>query len=127
MNRYTLSHRSQVIVLSLLALLALVLLLAIRGLPLPALPIPGSGTSNESDVGGTAVELPPGIHPADRKFYADKYVIDRSTRINTYSLETVHPADRKFFYGTAATTSGAHNEIHPADRKFYTPVYGYRE
>ena len=126
MNRYAFSYRSQLIVVSLIALLALVILLVAQTPSLTSLAIQRPAANDEAASGAADVELPAGIHPADRKFYSGWYEVERSAASNVPSLSEVHPADRKFFSGTyvmgqAATDPLAH--VHPADRKFYNGWY----
>ena len=123
MNRYVFPYRWQLIGLGLLALATLLFAQA-ASLNVPAIQRPAA--NDEAASGAADVELPAGIHPADRKFYSGWYEVERSAASNVPSLSEVHPADRKFFSGTyvmgrAATDPLAH--VHPADRKFFTATY----
>lgn len=64
------------------------------------------------------------IHPADRKFFRNGYVIGTETMPIAYASDNVHPADRTFFYNGPAELYGTPAGRHPADRKFFTPTYG---
>lgn len=125
MTRYVLSHRWQFIALSLIALLALLLLLFAQAPALTDLPFQRQAPVREAVSGATTVDPMSGVHPADRKFFTNRY--EGRSSANAYMRAGVHPADRKFFtpgYGVSGSTLGstpaeppAH--IHPADRKFY--------
>lgn len=127
MNRYVSLYRWQLIGMSLLVLVALLFMFFVQA-PSLSLPQIQRPAANEVAPGAANVELPTGIHAADRKFYGNGYAIYRDAAANSYTLDTVHPADRKFF-DTGASIVGpieapdplAH--AHPADRKFFTSTY----
>ena len=129
MLRYVSSYRSHLLGLSLLALLALIILLFIQA-PSPAGPaIQPRPVSNEA-ASGAIVDPLAGIHPADRKFYNGWYAPSAGISNEAVVPANVHPADRKFFYGGLyAPQTGTSAEavipagVHPADRKFFVKEY----
>ena len=128
MNRYISWYRWQLIGAGPLALLALLLLIYMLApsLSVPAIQRPAG---NEAASGAAMVELPAGIHPADRKFYGNGHANYGSAAGTTNTLESVDGADRKFFTNSWATAARAGiadplANVYPADRKFFTSAYG---
>lgn len=99
MNRHVSLYRWHLIGISLLGLLALLFMFVVQA-PSPGIPEIQRPAAGEAAPGAADVELPAGIHPADRKYYGDGYAIYTGTTSSSYTLDSVRPADRKFFAST---------------------------
>ncbi|MDX1615417.1 MAG: hypothetical protein R3300_13980 [Candidatus Promineifilaceae bacterium] len=127
MTRYLISHRVQLLGLSLLGLLALIFVLLAQTGPLTGPEIGRRVTENQPVADTVDADPLADVHPADRKFFTNDYENRRSAMTAANFLASVHPADRKFFTGNYVTSSAAVTraqvEAEAADRKLQDPAY----
>ena len=128
MLRYASSHRSTLIGLSLIGLLALVILMFVQTRA-PAAPAIQPRAVDSEAASGAMVDPLANVNPADRKFYQGWYAPSTGIDAELAVPANVDPADHKFYTGAYTPSGGVAAEpvipddVHPADRKFFIREY----
>lgn len=127
MLRYASSHRSHLIGLSLIGLLALAILLFVQA-PSPVAPAIQPPEAVNDAASGAMVDPLANVNPADRKFYTGAYVPRTGFAADVIVPANVDPADRKFYTGVYApgatvpdeATAPTGVDLDPPNRRFHS-------